>query len=194
MGPDGTVMIGLPFTGTEQVELVLDGINDLRLPHTLTPSKHGKMKISFHASGQYKFESKMGLSQEGIDRVTVIGPRLEEISEPRRMLELLLPPTLPLSLIQPTQQDIVLDATTSPERPLRCTIFCMARDKFHDLAKQNIRFVDTSMWEANHALENQSHVWTWTLRASREDEIFPDKILTFLPGQVKWGSLPIISN
>jgi hypothetical protein len=51
----------------------------------------------------------------------------------------------------------------------------------------DVRFVDTSEWESTGALENDSHVWTWTLRASKNDEHFSDKVRMVLLGPVKWA-------
>jgi hypothetical protein len=188
VGPDGSVMLGFTFSGTEEVELVLDEeLGDIRPPNVITKENVGQPKISFHASGQYKLTAKMGKTADSVDRATVEGPKLADISEPRRMVELLLPKALPESSEKSGELDIVLDATSSPDMPLRCTISCMTKGHLEEILKKGGKFVDTSAWEFVHALENEKHVWVWALRASTNDEKYPDRIGIFLIGPVKWG-------
>lgn len=188
VGPDGSVMLGFTFAGNEEVELVLDDkMGELRRPHILTLENVGQSKISFHSSGQYKLSSQMGKATDSVDRATVEGPKLADITEPRRMVELLLPKSLPKTSKSPGELDIVLDATSAPEMPLRCTISCMRKDYFEKAIKNDEKFVDTSVWEYVHALEYENQVWVWTLRASRNDEAYLDRIGIFLIGPVKWG-------
>ena len=47
-------------------------------------------KLSFHPSGHFKMTALLGDAEDAIDRVTVVGPRLEEIVGPERMVEILL--------------------------------------------------------------------------------------------------------
>src|SRR5574337_711769 len=48
-------------------------------------------KITFHNSGYYKLSTKIGNNRQDIDRCSILGKPLNEIVEPRRMLEVLLP-------------------------------------------------------------------------------------------------------
>lgn len=186
VGPDGSVMMGFPSGGKEQIELVLDEeLGELRPPTLLTAEEVHYPKVTFHPSGQFKLSVKMGKTSDAIDRATVSGPRLEDISDPRHMLEILIPRNLPAVTEQPTGRDIVIDASTAPAMPLRCTVSSMSHAKFQELANQ--RFVDTSVWEAVHELKSDNNVWVWTLRASRNDEVYSDRLRLFLYGPVKWG-------
>lgn len=54
-------------------------------------------KFTFHASGFYKGEGGVGISANSVDRPTIKGVPLNKISEPRRMLEILLPKNIYLS-------------------------------------------------------------------------------------------------
>ena len=70
---------------------------------------------------------------------------------------------------------------------MRCTITCMGKPEYQRIVEsRDVRYVDTSEWESTGALENDSHVWTWTLRASKNDEHFSDKVHMRLAGSVKW--------
>jgi hypothetical protein len=186
--PDGSVIMGLRFEAQQQIELVVgeqDGT--LRPPDIEAPKIVCHPKVSFHPSGHYKLDAQVGLTSTTIDRATVIGPRLQEIDEPRRMLEILVPPLLPKASKPLTDTDIVLDATTAPRTPLSCTISCMSEQQFQRVMSSNCRFVDTSTWEFIQALANESHVWVWTLRTSAEQTIYPNRFILGLLGEVKWG-------
>lgn len=188
VGPDGSIMIGFPLKGKQRVVSVIDEkMGELRPPSLITENVIGGFKISFHPSGQVKLTTKMGKDSDAIDRVTVECPRLEDIYAPRRMVEFLLPKKLPPIIAQPTEGDIVLDATTAPERPLRCTLSCMSIEKLQEHIAKGSRFVDTSIWEAVNALAIGTHTWVWTLRVSRNDNIYPDRFFIMLIGNVKWG-------
>lgn len=126
----------------------------------------------------------MGKSTEAIDRATVVGPKLSDILEPRRMTEILLPDTLPPAGKCVTENDIVLDMSTAPPGPLRCAISCMSRERH---IADSSRIVDTSIWEFTHALETGDQVWLWVLRRSENDELYPNRFLIFLVGDVRWG-------
>jgi hypothetical protein len=187
---DGTVIIGFPSQGKEHVELVIDGeLGELRPPEVVTEVFVGRPKISFHPSGQYKLETRVGKTTDSMDRVTVECPPLADISDPRRMVELLLPKLLPLSIEQATDRDIVLDATSAPDMPLRCTISCMSLTKLEEYIGRGSKFVDTSVWEYVHALSSETHVWVWTLRVSKNDNDYPNRFFMHLIGKVKWGQL-----
>ena len=189
MGPDGSVLIGFPITGKHQVVSVIDEkLGELRPPSVITEDVVERLKISFHPSGQFKLMTKMGRTANAIDRVTVEGPRLVDISDPRRMIELLLPREfLLLPAGKATERDIVIDATSAPNKPLRCTISCMSLIKLGEFVNSGSKFVDTSIWESFHALETETHAWVWTLRASHNDNIYADRFYIFLNGPVKWG-------
>jgi hypothetical protein len=188
---DGSVLIGLPAGAQEEVDFAVDGLRgEIRKPQLITERRLGQPKISFHPTGKYKLEGRMGLEPNAVDRATVDGPPLADISTPRRMLEVLLPRTFPPSGRPPTADDIVLTVAEGNQLPLRCTIFCMAKDEATRVLTSGVRIVDTSAWECTCALENDTHVWSWTLRASRDDRFFPDKFSIMLIGPVKWGGPP----
>jgi hypothetical protein len=188
LGPDESVMLGFPWPGKQMVELVLDDVGELRPPRIVAKEEIGEPKISFHPSGKFKLTARMGKTGDSIDRVTVDGPRLEEISEPRRMLELLLPAKLPQTDRGPTEHDIILDTSSSPKQPLRCTISCVSNENVRGVLTSGRPFVDTSIWESSAALQNQTHSWVWTVRASRNDEVYLERIAIFIFGAPKWGS------
>lgn len=188
VGPDGSVMIGFPSKGKQQVVSAIDEkLGELRPPTVIKEEVIGRFKINFHPSGQVKVTAKMGRTADAIDRATVEGPRLADISDPRRMVELLLPKELPLSTGRATELDIILDATSAPDMPLRCTISCMSPAKLEEHIGRGSKFVDTSIWEAVHALASEKHAWVWTLRTSQNDYIYPDRFFILLIGTVKWG-------
>lgn len=181
---DGTVMIGFPFYGKERVEIVIDEeLGELRPPEVNTEVFIGRPKISFHPSGHYKLETRMGRTPDSIDRVTVEGPRLADISDPRMMVEFRLPKNLLLSTEQANERDIVLDATSAPSRPLRCNIFCMSPVKLEEFVGREKNFV----WGFVHAIESNTHAWAWTLCALINDKDYPNRFLIHLFGKVKWG-------
>lgn len=188
VGTDGSVMLGFPFEGKEEVEVVLDeALGEMRPPALVTKKIIGRPKISFHSSGHFKLTAEMGKTPNAVDRATIEGPALTDISDPRRMVELFIPKVLPRATKEPTELDIVLDATTCPDMPLRCTISCMGKGHLGSILKKNEKFVDTSLWEFVRALENDTHEWVWILRGSKNDELYPDRIGIFLFGSVKWG-------
>jgi len=189
---DGSVLMEFLFEGKEKVQLVLDEeLGEVRPTQIVTEESIGQLKISFHSSGQFKLMAKMGKSEDSIDRATIDGPPLKDIDNPRHMLEILFMRDWPLAIAQTTERDterdIVLDATSAPNKPFRCTVSCMSRTRFEELLVKEHRFVDTSVWETTHALESDTHVWVWTLRVSRNDEESPNQFILFLIGPVKWG-------
>ena len=188
VGPDGTVLMGLGFEGEQQIELVIDrDLGELRPPNIQAPRLVRKPKISFHSSGHYKLDVQMGLDPNALDRSTVVGPRLEEITGPRRMLELLLPAQLPIARECPSERDIVLDATTAPRTPLVCTVSCVSDARFPEMVAPNVRIVDNSDWEFTHGLTSGTHTWAWTLRTSPVHTEFSDRFIIHLLGEVRWG-------
>jgi hypothetical protein len=185
---DGSVTMGFVFPGSSKVEFVLDReLGELRQPQLITTKVIGHPKLTFHASGHYKLTAQMGKSQDAIDRVTVLGPKLAEIIEPRRMSEILLPNTLPRAKKLVSENDIALDASTAPPGPLRCVISCMSRQRFEKVIANGSKIVNTSIWEFIHALETVDQVWSWVLRRSANDSLYPNRFFIFLAGDVKWG-------
>jgi hypothetical protein len=184
---DGTVCMGFPGKWREWVEVVSDpDFGEIRPPTTFTEESDRDFKISFHPTGEYKLHAKMGKPTESSDRVTIVGPRFGEIASPRRMVEILLPRTLAAMSCEPSGADIIFEPKNQPQTPLRCTVICMDRRHFEDLTRP---FVDDSIWEAENALESDTLVWVWVLRASRQDEIYPDYLRVFLYGKPKWGTV-----
>jgi len=185
---DGTVVMGFRFPGHSEVELVLDKeLGELRPPQVITTQVVCQLKLSFHANGQYKLTAPMGKAHDSMDRATVVGPKLSDIDEPRRMAEILLSSDLPAAIKQITENDISLDVTTAPAGPLRCVISCMSKKSFERVVAKGSRFVDTSIWECIHALETGEQVWSWVMCRSANDTEYPNRFLVFLAGDVKWG-------
>lgn len=188
LGSDGSVMMGLLGEVVEEVEYVHGAVRGtIRKPDFVTRPSYGMHKISFHPSGRYKLMSSVGLADDAVDRVTVDGPPLAEISAPRRMLEVVLPRVLPTSSRIPKDPDIILNAHAGDEGPLRCTVSCMSKGEYRRIVESGPRlFVDTSRWECTDALDNLTHTWTWTLRSSEGDQASPDRCLIALMGSVRW--------
>jgi len=74
----------------------------------------------------------------GFASVTVNGRQLSDISGPKRMVEILIPKQLLKTNILPTSKEIVLDATTAPKQPFRCTVFCASAAKTEEVLKSDI--------------------------------------------------------
>jgi len=185
---DGSVVMGFTFSGHSEVEFVLDKeLGEMRPPELITTQVVGQPKLTFHASGHYKLTTPMGTTNDSIDRATVLGPKLSEIIEPRRMVEILLPPTLPPATKGITENDIALDMSTAPPGPLRCVISCMSRERFERIITDGLKIVDTSIWEYIHALETGEQVWSWVLRRSANDKKYPNRFFVYLAGDIKWG-------
>jgi len=188
VGPDNTVIMGFQSSGSEKLNFILDKnlghlkTADIQVGESLIPPK-----VSFHKSGHYKLSTSIGLKPRGMDRCTITGTPLAKIREPRRMMEILIPKKLIITESQILDRDIFLDASQFPQRPLRCTISCMSRDKFYEIIGSKAFFVDTSECELTQALDSGCNIWAWTLRVSREDKIAPDHFHYFLPGEVRWG-------
>jgi hypothetical protein len=66
----------------------------------------------------------------------------------------------------------------------------MGKEEAARILNSGARIVDTSAWECTGALENDTHVWTWTLRASQNDRFVTDKVTMMLIGPLKWGGPP----
>ncbi len=190
-GSDNSVMLSFAKSGNESIELILDqNFGELRKGDFIERQSVENPKISFHASGRYKLTTNIGLTENTIDRCTVLGPRLESITEPHRMMEVLVPNKLEQAKNAISGRDIVLDASMVNGQPLRCTIFCMPKSTFSRVAhtESDIRMVDTSQYEFVHGLETNGYVWVFVLRVSVNDKE-PHKRLHFcIPGEIVWGN------
>lgn len=188
---DGDVLMGIyGNTCIESIEKIFDQKGEL------LPEKHfklesyaletGHQKISFHRSGKYKLIHK--LKDFFSDRITINGIPLQDIVKPTRMLEIILPKYLKKATAQPNlKKDLIIDVSTFPEKPLRCTISCMQANEIDNFCKSKI--VDTSIMESSHVLVSDNTYWVWTMRVSKKDEISNDtKFILFLPGKVRWLS------
>ncbi len=188
LSADQSVVMQVPYTCQSQVEAVFDRIaGDVRPPKIDAPKTLEKPKVSFHTTGKYKLSSQVGWLPVSRDRATVVGPRLDEITTPRRMLEILIPEVLPVGSKYSEAMDLLLNASEAPKVPLRCTISCMSRDEYERLAGAQIKWVDTSIWEAWATLANERQAWVFTLRASNDTVYYP-RLGFFLFGNMKWGS------
>lgn len=188
LGPDNTVMMGFLGSGTEGIDFILDkNLGQLAADDINVVGESGYPKITFHPSGHYKLATHVGLRSQARDRCTVVGPPLSDITQPRRMVEILIPKRLSLAQNKLLDRDIVLDASDFPHRPLRCTISCMSPQTFDQLNRSGVLWVNTSECEFTEALGSDSNIWIWTLRVSREDKKAPDKFHYFIHGEIKWG-------
>jgi len=187
---NGDVYMGLTAKGAGGLEQVYDPkLGKVLAKDIFAPQSYGTLKISFHASGQYKLTGCMGLSEDSQDRVTVIGPRLADISEPRRMAEILLPAHLPQAQCKPSAHDISLDISPGPPPPHRCAIFCMSKKRYEEVLQGTTKLVDTSEWECTDAFTDGFQVWVWTVRRSTNDTAILPQYLVEFPGFPKWGQL-----
>ena len=189
VAPDDSVMMGFPWGSTESVEMVMDKeLGNLKKEEIFTTAYSGSSKINFHRSGSYKLSSKMGVNESSIDRATVVGTPLAEITTPLRMAEILIPSDIPNSKYKPTKKDIIIDISKPKLELTRCTIGCMSNAEFEILCGKNGPMVDTSEWEAWNILATESHTWIWVLRKSKDDLYKPTKFYVTLLGNPKWGS------
>jgi len=186
---EGGIMMGFPGNPHESISLVMEKEQNLSAKQIFTEPFIGPSKISFHKSGHIKLNSKMGKTESAKDRVTVVGPKLENIDDPIRMAEILLPKVLPGKIHTPTSRDILLDITDAQSPPTRLTISCMANRHFDIFNEGKNKIINTSIFECTHALKTDTHTWVWTLRKSINDVQYSDKIYILLPGEVKWGMM-----
>lgn len=185
---NGDVYMGLTAEGSGGIEQVYDpNLGKVQAKDIVAPQSDESLKISFHASGQFKLSGRMGLSEGSQDRVTVMGPRLADISEPRMMAEILLPAHLPHATRKPSADDLALDISPGPAPPHRCAIFCMSKQRYEDVLQGNTKLVDTSEWECTDAFTDDLQVWVWTIRKSKNDKVPPLRYLVYFPGIPKWG-------
>lgn len=184
----GDVYMGLTVKGSGGIEQVYDpDLGKVLAGDFVAPQTDEDLKISFHASGQYKLSGRMGLNQDSVDRVTVTGPPLADISEPRMIAEILLPRHLPRTTSKPSAYDICLDISPGPPPPHRCAIFCMSKQRYEEVLQGATKLVDTSEWECTDAFTDGSQVWAWTIRKSAKDRMIPPRYLVYFPGFPKWG-------
>jgi hypothetical protein len=190
VGKDGSVMIGIPGEIKSYIELIIDHDKEYRPEELYVEENKGVEKVSFHPSGIFKMSGKVGKSKSSLDRVTVKGPPLADIIEPRRMMDFILPVNIPSKNKTPGTKDIILQAP-SEDIPLRCTVFCMSHSEFDKVCeavnKDEMRFISNSVFESFHALESETHVWVFVLRASHEDIEFSDRLIIHLAGEPRWG-------
>jgi hypothetical protein len=185
---NGDVYMGLTAKGSGGLEQVYDpNLGKVLTKDIVAPQSDESLKISFHATGHYKLAARMGLNEDALDRVTVTGPRLADISEPRMMAEILLPAHLPCTTRTPSAYDISLDISPGPPPPHRCAIFCMSNQRYNEVVQGTTKLVDTSEWECRHAFTDGLQVWVWTIRKSANDRVIPPSYLVYFPGSPKWG-------
>lgn len=144
-------------------------------------------KFTFHVSGNYKGEGSAGIDPNSLDRPTIKGLPLNEINEPKRMLEILLPKNLCRSKYLPKQEDLILSLNPGPQIPLRCAVTCMTLSKFKAINWQNAQIFENSTWETHDALSTNTHAWVWTLGQCTSDSKFPSDFYVALIGEVRWG-------
>ena len=142
-------------------------------------------KITFHQSGIIKLTSKISKNNI-VDRITWTGKPFRTIKRPHRMMDILLPSKLfRADKTFKDDRDIILDATSFPNKQLRITLFC-TRKSFFDKLKDP-HWIDTSEYEYSRSLVRKSLVWTWVLRTSRLDTGKPsDQLYYFIQGKIKW--------
>jgi len=185
---NGDVYVGLTVKGSGGIDLVYDpDLGKVLAEDLVAPQTDEDLKISFHSSGLYKLSGRMGLNEDSVDRVTVTGPRLVDISESRMMVEILLPAHLPRTTRRPSAYDISLDISSGPPPPHRCAIFCMPKQRYEEVLQGTTKLVDTSEWECTHAFTDGLQVWAWTIRKSVNDKAIPSRYLVYFPGITRWG-------
>ena len=184
----GDVYMGLTAKGSGRIEQVYSpDLGKVLAKDLVGPQTDEDLKISFHASAQYKLSGLMGLNQDSLDRVTVTGPRLADISETRMMAEILLPTHIPRATCEPAANDICLDISPGPPPPHRCAIFCMPKQRYEEVLQGATKLVDTSEWECTDAFTGGSQVWAWAIRKSAKDRVISPRYFVYSPGITKWG-------
>lgn len=189
---DGSIMLGFTEQGSEKTHAIFDkDRGELRAEDFIEAKPLPNPKITFHRSGHYKLTTNIGLSENSIDRCTVLGAPLDQIMEPKLLMEILIPNRLKLTDKNPSEKDIVLEATEFPQKPWRCSIFAMTKEKFPKIVVKfeegQFNFVSTSLIESIHALESENLLLCFTLRVSNEDKSFPDKFYFLVRGEIMWG-------
>ena len=185
--PDGDVYMGFPWESDEELVMAMEPEGVVSANDLYNEKFTGKTKLSFHKSGSYKLNVKMGKDAESVDRATVKGPELSAIDGPRHMAEVLLPEELPGDNYRPSDRDVIIDITEANSAPSRCTISCMATSHFDKFISAENRVMPTSLWEATHGFQTETHTWTWTLRKSKDDKAYANKVYVVMLGEIKWG-------
>jgi hypothetical protein len=185
---DQSVVIGLSTIHTGIVKEIFDPIQG-HLYEDDIYKKEGNVapKFTFHVSGYYKGEGSAGIDPVSLDRPTIKGFPLNEITEPKRMLEILLPKNLCRSKHLPKQDDLVLSLNSGPQIPIRCVVTCMSLSKFKSINWNNARIIENSTWETHDALSTNLHAWVWTLGQCTTDSKFPSDFYVALIGEIRWG-------
>jgi len=191
MSADNSVMIGIKYNVQQKTHVIIDSEKGvLKQGEFVEDEPENNPKITFHYSGQYKVSTNVGRTKKSIDRCTVVGPRLDQIHKPRRMMDIIIPNKLKVTNKKITENDIALDATAFPRKPLRCTIWCCDIGEFHKWDKERSNIVDNSILEYTHALEDGQRVWGFTLRRNPEDEVATKEFIIHVIGEFKWGNKP----
>lgn len=190
MEADNTVAVSFIPNGTHKMVKVFDKDRTYLPSDLVTGDSSNNPKISFKASsGLYKLSTKIGKNSNSLDRVTLQDTPMTEISKPMRMLEIIFPSVFEIQEPAPhvnNERDIVIDVSMY-EYPTRCSIFCMSHNEYNN-RNWNSLCVDTSTWEVSNALKNDTHIWVWVFRKSKNDkELFNPKLYYFIPGNIKWG-------
>lgn len=189
MAKDGSIMLGFTEQGSEQTHAIFDKEpGELRAGDFIEAKPLPNPKITFHQSGYYKLTTNIGLREDTVDRCTIVGAPLKQITAPILLIEILIPNKLKLTEEKLTERDIILEAKEFPQKPWRCSIFAMQKEELFNIVESKIKFVSTSIIESTHALESEDLCLSFTLRVSNEDKSFPDKYYFFIPGEIKWGT------
>lgn len=186
---DGSVMIGTSYNGMQQTHAVFDEHKTYKPSDFVSGEALSNPKITFHTSGQYKTSTTIGLTKESIDRCTVSGTPLDDIHEPVRMAEILLPKKLEISGKTPKDNDININVPFSDNRPFRCSVSCCSKQYFHENLENHNRYYDTSVTEFTMGLEDGKRTWLFTVRQSKNDIHYPNEFIIMIPGKIKWGGI-----
>jgi hypothetical protein len=125
------VMIGFRGHASTKITEVRDSsLGTLQEGDFLAGSPASIERITFHTSGLRKMQSEIGLSPNSMDRVTLKGTPLREIREPRRLLELRIPPEVEVVDSVPEEEDVILKIRGPVPNPLFLTLFCVGETEF----------------------------------------------------------------
>jgi len=185
---DGSVVLGLSSAEKGEISDVFAPIQG-RLSGADLHRLEGDVaaKFTFHSSGIYKGEGRIGIDKSALDRPTITGLPLSEIQEPKKMIEILLPRLLCRAELDPREDDLVFIFNSDPQIPLRCAITCMSISKFHAISWDKIRILENSIWEKHDALASSTQAWVWTIGQCRSDRCIPPDFLVALLGSIRWG-------
>ena len=187
---DGSVVMGLSSVEQSEISDVFAPVQGrLCAADMYRVEDDFAAKFTFHPSGIFKGEGRIGIDKSALDRPTIKGPPFSNIQEPRRMLEILIPKFLCRSEIDPRKDDLVLIFNSVPQIPLRCVITCMAIQKFHEIPWDKIQIIEESIWEKHDALSSNTHAWVWTIGQCKSDHCIPPNFLVALLGSIRWGRM-----